>query len=53
MGSATEAYFSTKEQMFTDVLLLGTSKVYSAYLIHTKICNQNTLQSRFPFIIFF
>lgn len=53
MGSAIEDYFSTKEQMFTEVLLLETSKVYSAHPVGTKIFNQNTLQSRFPFIFFF
>lgn len=53
MGSAIEDYFSTKEQMFTEVLLLETSKVYSAHPVGTKIFNQNTLQSRFPFNFFF
>jgi len=53
MGSATETYFSTKEQMFTEVLLLQTSRVYSAYPIHTTMFNQNTPQSRFSFIAFF
>lgn len=53
MGSAIEDYFSTKEQMFTEVLSLETSEMYSAHPVGTKIFNQNTLQSIFPFSFFF
>lgn len=53
MGSATGAYFPPKEQMFTEVLLLWVSSMYSAYLVHTKMFNQNILLSGVPFMVFF
>lgn len=53
MGSATGAYFPPKEQMFIEVLLLWVSSMYSAYLVHTKMFNQNILLSGVPFTVFF
>lgn len=53
MGSVTGAYFPPKEQMFIEVLLLWVSSICSAYLVHTKMFNQNILLSRVPFTLFF